>query len=576
MSAPSRRDTETTAGIAPALGAPGREVRPGRARRAGRREPSPRTWRCRGWSRRLPPRVVTVAAPSPARGQQGRSTDCHLLKSLCQQGPPGFSRLARASPPHATGPLRWGPCPRARVRSASRSSSTSTASTCACPARGGSTSPPEARPSSTWRATTWRSATASCGPARAALHAAPLPRRASPGDKVHQKRLPRGAPPWVETVRLHFPRYGLHADELCVTRLADVVWAVQMSTVEFHPWNSRRADTEKPDEWRIDLDPMPDAPFSRVRRVAARRPRGARRAGAVGWPKTSGGRGMHVYVRIRPDHGFTDVRRAALAFAREVERRLPDDVTTTWWRRDRDPDRPCSSTTTRTPATTPSRPRTRCAATTSARSRPRSAWDEVDDVEPGDLTIATVPARFAGSATCMPASTTPCSTSRRCSSGPTATRPRGRERRRPTRTTRRAAVMDLVVPPGPGLPRGLVVPSADLVERFSRSSGPGGQGVNTADSRVELELDVAALPGLTDAQRARSSRPSTRGSWTGGCSSSRPPSTGSSGAIGWPPGSGWRRCSGRRSRRLPRHAARRGPPGDRRSGGWRPSAVGLT
>ncbi|MCA1781466.1 MAG: hypothetical protein LC679_04610 [Intrasporangiaceae bacterium] len=72
------------------------------------------------------------------------------------------------------------------------------------------------------------------------------------GEKVHQKRLPRGAPPWVETVRLHFPRWGLHADELCVTKLADVIWAVQMSTVEFHPWNSRRADTESPDEWARD------------------------------------------------------------------------------------------------------------------------------------------------------------------------------------------------------------------------------------------------------------------------------------------------------------------------------------
>ena len=89
------------------------------------------------------------------------------------------------------------------------------------------------------------------------------------GPKVHQKRLPAGAPPWVETVRLHFPRYGLHADELCVTKLADVIWAVQMSTVEFHPWNSRRADTESPDEWRIDLDPMPECPFDRVRRAAA-------------------------------------------------------------------------------------------------------------------------------------------------------------------------------------------------------------------------------------------------------------------------------------------------------------------
>src|ERR1044072_4356049 len=80
------------------------------------------------------------------------------------------------------------------------------------------------------------------------------------GQKVHQKRLPAGAPPWVETVRRPFPRYALPADELCVPRLADVIWAVQMSTVEFHPWNSRRAATEKPDEWRIDLHPTPDCP----------------------------------------------------------------------------------------------------------------------------------------------------------------------------------------------------------------------------------------------------------------------------------------------------------------------------
>src|SRR5215468_11431392 len=88
------------------------------------------------------------------------------------------------------------------------------------------------------------------------------------GEKVHQKRVPAGAPPWLETVRVHFPRYDRHADELCVTELAHVVWAVQMSTVEFHPWNSRRADVEKPDEWRIDLDPMPECGFGTVRRVA--------------------------------------------------------------------------------------------------------------------------------------------------------------------------------------------------------------------------------------------------------------------------------------------------------------------
>src|SRR6195256_3670482 len=117
------------------------------------------------------------------------------------------------------------------------------------------------------------------------------------GEKVHQKRIPGGAPPWLETGRGHFPRYNRHADELCVTELASVIWAVQMATVEFHPWNSRRADTEKPDEWRIDLDPMPDCDFDTVRRVAHVAREVLAELGAVGWPKTSGGKGMHIYVR---------------------------------------------------------------------------------------------------------------------------------------------------------------------------------------------------------------------------------------------------------------------------------------
>ncbi|MFN8098338.1 MAG: non-homologous end-joining DNA ligase [Dermatophilaceae bacterium] len=214
------------------------------------------------------------------------------------------------------------------------------------------------------------------------------------GPKVHQKRLPRGAPPWVETVRLHFPRYGLHADELCVTRLADVLWAVQMSTVEFHPWNSRRIDTEKPDEWRIDLDPMPEAPFPRVRLAADVCRDLLAELGAVGYPKTSGGRGLHIYVRIRPEHGFRDVRRAALAFAREVERRLPDDVTTTWWRKDRDP------AAVFVDYNQNARDHT-IAAAYSVRGNPRGTvsaplnWDEIADAEPDDFTIATMPARFA-------------------------------------------------------------------------------------------------------------------------------------------------------------------------------------
>src|SRR5256714_7150971 len=124
------------------------------------------------------------------------------------------------------------------------------------------------------------------------------------GDKVHQKRIPSGAPDWVQTVRVTFPRYNRHADELCVTELGSVIWAVQMATVEFHPWNSRRADVERPDEWRIDLDPMPECPPATLRLVARVVHDVLDELGAVGWPKTSGGKGMHVYVRIEPSFGF--------------------------------------------------------------------------------------------------------------------------------------------------------------------------------------------------------------------------------------------------------------------------------
>ena len=254
------------------------------------------------------------------------------------------------------------------------------------------------------------------------VHAAPLPRRASTGEKVHQKRLPRGraATGW-RRCGCTFPRYNRHADELCVTELASVIWAVQMSTVEFHPWNSRRADTEKPDEWRIDLDPMPECAFGtraagrprghevldELAPSAGRRPRAARAC-----TSTSGSsRGW----------GFGDVRRAALAFAREVERRAPDDVTTTWWRKDRDPAklfvdynqnardhtiasaysvRGVPEATVSTPITL-GRGRRRRAGRLHHRHRAR-------------------PLR-ASSATCTPESTTRPSPSSRCWSGPTGT-----------------------------------------------------------------------------------------------------------------------------------------------------------
>ncbi|QII04993.1 ATP-dependent DNA ligase [Rhodococcoides fascians A25f] len=214
------------------------------------------------------------------------------------------------------------------------------------------------------------------------------------GDKVHQKRVPNGAPPWLETVQVTFPRYNRTADELCVTELAHVAWAVQMSTVEFHPWNSRRADVEMPDEWRIDLDPMPDCSFDRVRRVAGVVQEVLGDLGAVGWPKTSGGHGLHIYVRIDPAYGFKDLRRAALAFAREVERRAPEDVTTTWWRKDRDPAKLFVDYNQNARDHT-------IASAYSVRGNQQAtvstpiSWDEIADVDPREFTIFTVPARFA-------------------------------------------------------------------------------------------------------------------------------------------------------------------------------------
>ena len=214
------------------------------------------------------------------------------------------------------------------------------------------------------------------------------------GDKVHQKRIPAGAPPWVETVRLHFPRWNRTADELCVTGLASVIWAVQMSTVEFHPWNSRRADTESPDEWRIDLDPGPECGWETVQRVAHISHEVLDEIGAVGFAKTSGGSGLHIYVRIKPEHGFGDVRRGALAFAREVERRAGGDVTTAWWRKNRSPEELFVDYNQNARDHT-------IAAAYSVRGVPNARvsapvrWDEIDGCEPDDFTIHTMPARFA-------------------------------------------------------------------------------------------------------------------------------------------------------------------------------------
>jgi DNA ligase D len=214
------------------------------------------------------------------------------------------------------------------------------------------------------------------------------------GKKVHQKRIPSGAPDWLETVRIHFPRFDRTADELCVTELASVIWAVQMSTVEFHPWNSRRRDVERPDEWRIDIDPMPECSFDRVRRVANVAHEVLDELGITGWPKTSGGSGLHIYVRIAPRWGFGEVRQAALAFAREVERRVPADATTTWWRKDRAPEKAFVDYNQNARDHTIASAYSVRGVKEGTVSTP-IAWDEIDRVNPHELTIATVPERFA-------------------------------------------------------------------------------------------------------------------------------------------------------------------------------------
>ncbi|MFB9318495.1 non-homologous end-joining DNA ligase [Cryptosporangium minutisporangium] len=212
------------------------------------------------------------------------------------------------------------------------------------------------------------------------------------GEKIYQKRLPKGAPDWVESVQVRFPS-GRSADELCVTELAAVAWAVQMSTVEFHPWHSRRANTEQPDELRIDLDPQPGTGLAEARRVGGVVQEVLGELGWTGWPKTSGNRGLHIYVRIRPDWTFTDVRRAALAFAREIERRVPDLATTAWWKEER-------GERVFVDFNQNARDRT-IASAYSLRGRPGAlvsapiTWDELSDVESEDLTIRTVPPRFA-------------------------------------------------------------------------------------------------------------------------------------------------------------------------------------
>jgi DNA ligase D len=212
------------------------------------------------------------------------------------------------------------------------------------------------------------------------------------GEAIYQKRVPEKRPDWIETARVTFPS-GRHADELCVTEVAHVAWAANLGTLDFHPWPSRRRDTEHPDELRIDIDPQPGTGFADAKRVAACVREVLAELDFTGWPKTSGNRGIHVAVRIESNWDFPVVRRAALAFAREVERRLPRDVTTAWWKEER-------GERVFIDYNQNARDRT-IASAYSVRARPDATvsapvtWDELQEVETEDFTMATMPQRFA-------------------------------------------------------------------------------------------------------------------------------------------------------------------------------------
>lgn len=153
------------------------------------------------------------------------------------------------------------------------------------------------------------------------------------GDGFYQKRLPRGAPDYVETVAVTFPS-GRTAQELCPTEPASLVWAAHMGTLTFHPWPVCRPDVDQPDELRIDLDPQPGTGFADAQRVAAVARELLEELGLRGFPKTSGNRGVHIYVRVEPRWSFEELRHAAIGFGRELERR-DGGVTTSWWKEER-------------------------------------------------------------------------------------------------------------------------------------------------------------------------------------------------------------------------------------------------
>ena len=210
-------------------------------------------------------------------------------------------------------------------------------------------------------------------------------------DFFYQKRAPTSRPPWIEIVSLRFPS-GRSADEVVPREAATLAWLANLACLELHPHPVRAEDLDHPDELRVDLDPVPGVEWAQVLQVAAVVRQTLGDLGLTGWPKTSGSRGMHVNVRIEPRWGFDEVRRAALALAREVERRAPSIATSKWWKEERhgvfvDYNQNAKDRT--------------VAAAYSVRPKPDArvsaplAWDELSECRPEDFTLATMPARFA-------------------------------------------------------------------------------------------------------------------------------------------------------------------------------------
>jgi len=210
------------------------------------------------------------------------------------------------------------------------------------------------------------------------------------GEFFYQKRAPESRLPWIEVVSLRFPS-GRSADEVVPRDAAALLWMANLACLELHPHPVRADDLDHPDELRVDLDPVPGVEWSQIREVASVVQATLHDVGLVGWPKTSGSRGMHIYVRILREWTFTDVRRAALAFAREVERRAPAIATSKWWKEERhgvflDYNQNAKDRT--IAAAYSVRP------TPDARVSAPLTWEEIGECDPRDFTLATMPARF--------------------------------------------------------------------------------------------------------------------------------------------------------------------------------------